>query len=140
MNTEATPPKILFLIDDDPDDKEIFQEALKQIDEEIICYTASDGEDALTKLRDALLLPDVVFLDLNMPVMNGKDCLRELKKDKDLRHIPVIVYSTSSVEREKSNCLSLGATHFISKPPQFAVLVNKLTETLRTDWSKHNPN
>jgi CheY-like chemotaxis protein len=137
MNTEASPPKILFLIDDDPDDKEIFQEALRQIDEKIICYTATDGKDALAKLRDALLLPDVVFLDLNMPVMNGKDCLRELKNDRQLKHIPVIMYSTSSAEKEKSNCLSLGATHYISKPPQFNMLVNKLDETLKIDWSQH---
>jgi CheY-like chemotaxis protein len=136
MNTEATHPKILFLIDDDADDKEIFQEAIKQIDTSIICYTATDGKDALAKLRDALLLPDVVFLDLNMPVMNGKDCLRELKQDKDLRHIPVIVYSTSAAEKEKANCISLGAIHYISKPPQFNMLVDRLDQTLKMDWSK----
>jgi len=129
MTSEVFIPKILFLVDDDPDDKDIFQEALKVIDKNIVCYTASDGKDALNKLREALFLPDVVFLDLNMPVMNGKDCLRELKEDKDLKHIPVVVYSTSAAEKEKTNCLKLGAVHFISKPPQFNVLVTKLQET-----------
>jgi CheY-like chemotaxis protein len=133
MNNDANTPKILFLIDDDPDDQEIFQEAIKVIDKTIICYTASDGKDALSKLHDALLLPDVVFLDLNMPVMNGKDCLKALKQDKVLKHIPVIVYSTSSADKERYNCLSLGATQYISKPPQFNVLVSKLKETLDVD-------
>jgi CheY-like chemotaxis protein len=127
-------PKVLLLVDDDEDDQHIFQEALKAIDEKIVCYTASDGRDALTKLRDALLIPDVVFLDLNMPVMTGKDCLIALKKDKDLKNIPVIVYSTSSVEKEKTNCLSLGAAHFLSKPTEFNILVTRLKEALKMIW------
>jgi CheY-like chemotaxis protein len=133
MTKEVFIPKILFLVDDDPDDKDIFQEALKVIDKTIVCYTASDGKDALSKLREALFLPDVVFLDLNMPVMNGKDCLKALKQDKDLKHIPVVVYSTAEAEKEKNNCLSLGAVHFISKPPQFNILVSKLQETFQID-------
>ena len=136
MNTEAAAPKILFLVDDDPDDQEIFQEALRLIDKSIVCYTATDGKDAIDKLKDSLILPDVLFLDLNMPVMNGKDCLKAIKSDKDLRRIPVIVYSTSSAEKEKTNCLSLGAIHYISKPPQFNMLVSKLQETLLIDWDR----
>ncbi|HYC84673.1 MAG TPA: response regulator [Chryseosolibacter sp.] len=133
MTKDVHMPKILFLVDDDPDDKDIFQEALRVIDQSIVCYTASDGKDALAQLREALFLPDVVFLDLNMPVMNGKDCLKELKQDKELKHIPVVVYSTSAAEKEKHNCLTLGAAHFISKPPQFNVLVNTLQETFQND-------
>lgn len=131
MITQAGPAKVLFLVDDDPDDKDIFQEALKVVDDTIVCYTATDGKDALTKLHDALLLPDVLFLDLNMPVMSGKDCLRQLKSDKILKDIPVIVYSTSSAEKEKDNCLKLGAANYICKPPQFNTLVNTLETTLR---------
>jgi CheY-like chemotaxis protein len=134
MAKEVVTPKILFLVDDDQDDQDIFQEAVKLIDKDIVCYTACDGKDALTKLRDALFLPDVVFLDLNMPVMNGKECLKALKQDKHLRHIPVIVYSTSAAEKEKSNCLSLGASHYISKPSQFNLLVSKLQEMFENNW------
>jgi CheY-like chemotaxis protein len=131
MIKQAGPAKVLFLVDDDPDDKEIFQEALKAIDKQIVCYTASDGKDAINKLREALLLPDVLFLDLNMPVMNGKDCLKHLKSDKELRHIPVIIYSTAAAEKEKQTCLELGAANFISKPPQFNSLVATLSDTLK---------
>jgi CheY-like chemotaxis protein len=131
MIKQVGPTKVLFLVDDDPDDKEIFQEALKAIDKKIVCYTASDGKDAISKLRGAMLLPDVLFLDLNMPVMNGKDCLKHLKSDKDLKHIPVIIYSTSAEEKERQNCLELGAANFISKPPQFNSLVATLSDTLK---------
>ena len=131
MIKPAGPAKVLFLVDDDPDDKDIFQEALKLIDKSIVCYTANDGRDALNKLKESLLLPDILFLDLNMPVMNGKDCLKQLKSDKDLRHIPVIIYSTSSAEKERTNCLELGARSYISKPPQFNTLVDTLQHTLK---------
>lgn len=131
MNREIAPPKILFLVDDDPDDHDIFQEALKVIDDSIVCYFAHDGKEAINKLQDALLLPDMLFLDLNMPVMNGKDCLKALKDHKDLKHIPVVIYSTASADKEKSTCIELGARDFISKPPQFNALVETLTATLK---------
>lgn len=130
MNKEVTTPKVLFLVDDDPDDQDIFQEALKAVDDKIVCYVAQDGKEALNKLQDSLLLPDLVFLDLNMPVMNGKDCLKALKTDKDLRNIPVIIYSTASAEKERDQCIALGARDFISKPPQFNSLVSLLHATL----------
>lgn len=129
-------PKVLFLIDDDLDDQHVFLEALQTIDKSIVCYTANDGRDALNKLHDALLLPDIIFLDLNMPVMSGKECLRALKTDNTLKHLPVIIYSTSSAEKEKENCLQLGAVQFISKPPQFNTLIATLQHTLQKDW--HN--
>ncbi|HYG01460.1 MAG TPA: response regulator [Chryseosolibacter sp.] len=131
MNRDIPVPKVLFLVDDDPDDQDIFQEALKAIDESIVCYFAHDGREAINKLQDALFMPDLLFLDLNMPVMNGKDCLKALKTHKDLRHIPVVIYSTASAEEEKTACIELGAKDFISKPPQFNALVQTLTATLK---------
>lgn len=134
MNKEVSVPKVLFLVDDDPDDQDIFQEALRTIDENIVCYVAHDGKEALAKLQDSLLLPDAVFLDLNMPVMSGKECLKALKKDKDLRNIPVIIYSTASADKERENCIQLGAFDFISKPPQFNTLVTTLRDKLLNSW------
>src|SRR5688572_7998897 len=134
MISEISLPKILFLVDDDQDDKEIFQEALNLIDNKITLYTASDGREALRKLHEALVLPDIVFMDLNMPIMGGKDCLKALKLDRQLKKIPVIIYSTSAEAKEKENCLKLGASHYISKPPQFDSLVSTLKETLASEW------
>lgn len=131
MHRDIDLPKILFLVDDDHDDQEVFLEALRAIDTSIVCYTAKDGRDALHQLQEALILPDVLFVDLNMPIMSGKELLKALKKEKSLQSIPVIVYSTSSAEKEKDNCIELGAVSYISKPTQFKTLVTTLTNTLQ---------
>jgi CheY-like chemotaxis protein len=73
--------KMILLIDDDIEDQEIFMGALKQIDQTILCLSFSDGEEALKLLQaDIIAVPDLVFLDLNMPKFSGKQCLSELYK------------------------------------------------------------
>jgi CheY-like chemotaxis protein len=120
--------KRCLLVDDDEDDKEIFCLALKRVDASIDCVTASDGREALSILNDASFVPDYIFLDLNMPRMNGKECLVEIRKQKRLAHIPVIIFSTSSVEKEKEDTRRLGANSFIIKPPLVSTLAEKLSE------------
>src|ERR1051325_9789359 len=92
--------KIICLVDDDADDRFFFQTAVKKIDGSYECITAQNGEDTLAKLRTATRLPDYIFLDLNMPFMNGKECLMELKKDERLKNIPVIIYTTSNFSKD----------------------------------------
>ena len=107
----------LFLADDDNDDAFLFAEILKEINPSIRLITAIDGEDALEKLTTkGALLPDVIFLDLNMPRMDGKECLAALKNDEKLRDIPVIMYTTSSQSRDIEETLQRGAICFITKP------------------------
>lgn len=86
----------ILLVDDDADDRDFFQEGLRQIDPATACITAKDGKRALELLRDpGFLLPSYIFLDLRMPRINGKQCLIQLKSHGRLRFIPVIIYSTS---------------------------------------------
>jgi DNA-binding NtrC family response regulator len=107
----------LLIVDDDPDDRAFFIEAAKEIDENIDCMTANDGQKALDLLRNSLaFLPDLIFLDIRMPLLNGKKCLLEIKKDERLKHIPVIIYTTSKVVEESIELKKMGAVHFISKP------------------------
>src|SRR5688572_16547895 len=88
--------KKLLIIDDDIEDQEIFIEALREVDPAALCYAAISGEEAFTKLeKDMVMLPDLIFLDLNMPKQNGKQVLREIKNTRSLLSIPVIMYSTS---------------------------------------------
>lgn len=107
----------LLIVDDDPDDRFFFIEAAKEIDKNIECITAGDGQKALDLLRSRLAsLPDLIFLDVRMPLLDGKKCLLEIKKDERLKHIPVIIYTTSRVIEESIELKKLGAIHFISKP------------------------
>ena len=125
--------KICFLVDDDLDDHEIFQIALENLDVNIELRTAFDGRDALDRLeKDVLFLPDYIFLDLNMPRLNGLQCLHELKKTERLKNIPVIIYTTSSEERHKSQAIDLGAQEFITKPANVDELSQKLSSIFKT--------
>lgn len=123
---------ICFLIDDDDDDQEIFSLALNTIDTDITCITANDGIDALNRLNmDAGFVPDYIFLDLNMVRMNGRECLTEIKKLSRLNTTPVIIYSTSSQEKDITETRQLGAADYIVKPASISILVQRLEQVLK---------
>jgi len=116
-----------LLIDDDTDDRELFSEALAAVDPVIICDQATDGAEAFSLLRNNLIsAPDIIFLDINMPVMNGWQFLSSLKKEEGLRDIPVIMYSTSSNSKDKRIANEMGALCFITKPHAFPKLQSML--------------
>jgi CheY-like chemotaxis protein len=129
-------PKTFFIVDDDADDQEIFIAAVKEVDNSIKCITASDCEEALTLLKYELpKAPDYIFLDLNMPRINGRQCLVELKNEEKLKHIPVIIYSTSSLKKDMEETAKLGADHFLIKPNKFDDLCKALNYVLTVDWA-----
>lgn len=108
---------VFFLVDDDPDDIAVFTEVLQDVDAAAELATAADGIEALKSLRlRKENLPDIIFLDLNMPRMGGKECLTELKRDGLLKHIPVIMYTTSSQSKDIEETMLKGAVCFITKP------------------------
>lgn len=112
-----------FLIDDDTDDQEIFLIALEGISETIKCKYANDGIKALEKLNlDKSFIPDYIFLDMNMPRMNGKECLVEIRKIDRLKQVPTFIYSTSVDPRMVEEVKDLGATDVIIKPTSIKVL------------------
>ena|GEM_PF-130366 len=121
-----------FLIDDDEDDQEIFTLALGNVDEAIHCITANDGIEALHTLNlDNNFIPDFIFLDLNMVRMNGLECLVEIRKIQRLQNTPIIIYSTSSEEKDISATRQLGAADYIIKPPSMFQLEKRLEQVLR---------
>lgn len=127
-----TTAKKIMIVDDDEDDIDFFCEAVRNIDRSHTCVTVSNCEEALQRLRKGKTqLPDLIFLDLNMPRMNGKICLRELKKDSALKNIPVIIYTTSSHHKDKEETLKHGAAHFITKPPTFERMKAEIKEALQ---------
>jgi CheY-like chemotaxis protein len=121
------------MVDDDIDDQEIFSIALKELDVAVDCVFAFDGEEAIRKLeKDPPFNPDLIFLDFNMPKMNGKECLAAIKKIDRLSNIPVIVFSTSSDKKMERELTNMGAAAYYIKPSSISELTKKLAELIGT--------
>lgn len=120
----------ILYVDDDPDDRCIFLEAVKSIDATVVCTTAIDGLDALS-LLESHELPHVIFLDINMPLMNGITCLTEIKGNKNTAHIPVIIFTTSDDLLEMEQCMKLGAKEFLHKPSSYAEMKELLLSVVQ---------
>ena len=117
---------IILAVDDDEEDFEFFFEAVKEVDNSIIVLKATNGHEALHMLENHMLMPDYIFLDINMPLMDGNACLREIRKNAKLKDIPVVMYSTTKNSGEIANYKEQGA-RFLVKPYQFSKLVKSLS-------------
>jgi DNA-binding response OmpR family regulator len=105
--------------------------ALYEIDSEIKCLTIDSGIEAIETFRtNPLLKPAYIFIDVNMPKMNGLDCLKEIKKLSHLSATAVIMYSTTSEEKILNTSKALGASDFIIKPPGVSLLKERLLGVL----------
>lgn len=121
-----------FLVDDDPDDREIFSLALHDINNQYSCIPSKNATEALEKLRsDSSFIPDFIFLDVNMPRISGKHCLREIRKITRLQQVPVIMYSTSSYEKDIEESKESGATHYMIKPSSIGNLSQMLSKVFQ---------
>ena len=127
----------MLIVDDDEDDKQLFIESAKEVDENISCITANNGLEALQILENKENdLPDYIFLDLRMPRLSGKRCLEEIKKDARLMHIPVFIYTTSRELEDSSDMKALGAAHFISKPVNPEEIYYLISAVLSENWDQ----
>ena len=117
-----------ILIDDDTDDQEIFIMALKKIDRYINCIMANDWIEGLQRLTEDLsFVPGYIFIDINMPKMDGIECLVEIRKLNHLQHAKIIMYSTTEDPIIIDKSKELGATAFLVKPPGMKALIRSLT-------------
>lgn len=105
-----------MLIDDDEDDRDFFLQVMEGIHPEMTCDIAVNGKIALDKLSSAAVRPDLIFLDLNMPLMNGRQFLKEIQNYQQLTQIPVVILSTSGDAQTIRETITMGARHFITKP------------------------
>ena len=118
--------------DDDPDDLLLMREILVQSEDKFNLVEVNDGKEALSFLEAAKYdhsLPCLIILDINMPVLDGKETLTRIKKDPALQHIPVVMFTTSNSELDKLFCQRLG-TKMITKPPSYTVLEKTITGLL----------
>ena len=126
-------PQSILLVDDDEDDQLLFIDAIREIDKSIKCSVANDGLEAILSLQTKSPVPDLIFLDLNMPKMNGYQCLAQIKKEMMFKEIPVVIYTTSRIESDRDRTLKMGASYFLTKPSDFSKLIEELTRILKLE-------
>jgi len=128
----------ILLVEDDAGDVELTREGLAAVNMFVHLHTVDDGIKALRFLRreepyaDAIR-PDIILLDLNLPRMDGRGTLKEIKSDERLRSIPVIVLTTSEADSDILKCYELGASCYISKPVGFQEFL-KVVRSLEDFW------
>ena len=121
----------ILLADDSIDEHFLFVHTLRGLDGDVHISTALNGVELLKILNDSSRsLPDLLFLDLNMPLKNGKEALAEIRKNPKLDALPVIIYSTSDEKRDVNETLALGANLYVRKPQDFIQLERSLNRIL----------
>jgi len=128
----------IFLADDDEDDCILFEDALREVCSQTELTTANDGDELITLMKTNVPPPpDVIFLDLNMPRRNGFECLELIRKTKQWKDIPVVIFSTTGQEEMIKKVYEQGANYFIRKPGSFPKLKQAIRQILEVDWSTH---
>jgi CheY-like chemotaxis protein len=124
--TKANKTIQILLADDDAVDRELFSEALKSTRVKFRLEEVQGGEEVFTHLNSTSVKPDLIVLDLNMPVKDGRETLKELKANKNFKYIPVIILSTSNSHFDVLFSYDNGASLFLTKPHSFHDLVEML--------------
>jgi CheY-like chemotaxis protein len=122
--------KNIFLIDDDEDELEIFDEALKMLALPYKCSYAGSGEQAIQTLE--YLLPDIIFVDINMPKQSGFEFLNEIKKNPRLISIPLFMYSNGINKDVREKAIKLGASGCVKKMPTIRSLADELERAMNS--------
>jgi CheY-like chemotaxis protein len=126
MNTQPLKELTILLADDDPVDRELFIEGMTDTGARFKVDEVENGEELLQHLSAASSLPDFIILDLNMPVKDGRETLKELKSSEAFRHIPVFILSTSNARFDVELACNTGANLFLVKPHGYREIVEML--------------
>ncbi|HLP21322.1 MAG TPA: response regulator [Chitinophagales bacterium] len=133
-------PVHVFLADDDADDRVLFYEAIRQTMPHAGMTLANNGFELIELLNNTgTTLPRLVFLDLNMPIKNGHECLAEIRVTETLKNLPVVIYSTSEDPRDIEKAYVQGADFYIHKPNSFNDLLEIVRTVLSFNRTTHMP-
>lgn len=128
-------PLHIMLADDDEDDRLFFEEAFEAVKIKYRISAFKNGVELMNYLKDSgNSLPDIIFLDLNMPRKSGMECLREIRTDERLCKLSVAIYSTSSSEQDIEDTFVAGANVYIRKPSDFIILKKILSDVVHINW------
>ena len=129
---------LITLADDDEDDRLFFTDAFEELKINTVVNTVNNGKELLNYLNHPeTILPNIVFLDLNMPILNGIDCLKEIKQNDKFNDIAVAIYSTSSSDQDVEDTFVLGDNIYIKKPSNFDDLKKILSDVVIINWQYH---
>lgn len=125
----------VMLADDDDDDRMFFTDAFNELKINTKVKTCNDGAELMEYLNsESSILPELLFLDINMPKKNGIECLEEIKANPRLKNISIAIYSTSSSDEHIEETFVKGANVYIKKPNDFAMLKKALAEVVTVNW------
>jgi CheY-like chemotaxis protein len=129
---------LITLADDDEDDRLFFTDAFDELKINTVVNTVKNGRELINFLNHPeTVLPNIIFLDLNMPILNGIDSLKEIKQNDRYKDIAIAIYSTSSSEEDIENTFVLGANIYIKKPSNFNDLKKILSDVVTINWQYH---
>jgi CheY-like chemotaxis protein len=131
-NSTTTPLRVLF-VDDDTDESYLFNEALEHAGLFIELSRAKNGNDLLSYLNNEPL-PDLVFIDLNMPYKDGLEALTEIRKQQKFKELPLVIYSTTKNDIQIDSSYEHGANLFVVKPNNFDGMVQVVKKVCTIDW------
>ena len=131
----------IALADDDEDDRLIFEEAITELAIRTKLSLFKNGQELMDYLNlPNIVLPNLIFLDLNMPIKNGMQCLKEIRQNPGLKNLAVAIYSTSSSEKDIEETFVNGANIYINKPTNFSNLRNVIEKVLQLNWQYQTSN
>lgn len=131
----------IALADDDEDDRLLFKEAIEEIGIRTKLSLFIHGKELMDYLSlPKIILPDVIFLDLNMPIKNGMQCLKEIRRNSRFNEIAIAIYSTSSSEKDIEETFIHGANIYLQKPNDFLDLREAVDKVLNINWQYHTSN
>jgi CheY-like chemotaxis protein len=127
---------LIFSVDDDKDERFFIKEAFMDLIREDQLRFFTNGLELINALSEIKVMPDLIMMDLNMPLMNGREALELIKKNPAWKDVPVVIFSTSNYELDMAKCLAAGAKKYICKPASmmeypkiFSSLLNEVMET-----------
>jgi DNA-binding NarL/FixJ family response regulator len=128
MNTK------LFLGEDDIDDIEFFTDIILEISPDIKISVAKNGNELMSLLESEKQHPDFIFLDLNMPIKTGFECLKEIRSSKQWKAVKIVILSTSSQPEQIKEVYKMGADLYLQKPNSYSTFKDILSKCLQMDW------
>ncbi len=131
-------PIHIILADDDEDDRMFFKDAIDELKVKTKVTLVNDGVEMMEYLNNPdNSLPNVIFLDLNMPRKNGLECLKEIRSNSVLKDLSIAIYSTSASEEDIEETFVKGANIYIKKPNDFNDLKKVLSDVIHLNWQYH---